>query len=464
MSWGTPDEIDRTAKILIDANRATDPADARRVLEGLILQVAVGPEIATDPAAQAALATVVNAGRRAFKGGVHVTLTVDPILTTGWVEGRNASAVVTDYGGTIVDTLSDTHPTLVIGTPTIDAVGAPLLHLTWNGWSPGLVQHGDDRIGASGIAPAGVLAAGLGISECFQQELGAVVPGRRDIGLSLWRPDLDWRSADAAGPALEYLPAAVWLLGLGHLGQAYAWTLGTLPYAVPAECHIALMDFDLVVAGNTATQLLVTDSDLGRRKTRVVADVLEGLGIRTRVVERAFDEHLHPVPHADSRRDEPLVALAGFDDPGPRRLLGGAGFERIVDAGVGAGPVEYLDMVLHTFPGPDDPSAAFPDGPPRQHALGDAYEAEIARQTAGGANEAAARCGMLDLAGVTVGAAFVGTIASTLAVGDVLRVLHEGAEYSVIALDLRNPGAPKAVLNTAAGDYIPTATAARPPA
>ena len=91
MSWGTPDQINRTAKILIDAGKATDPGQARRFLETLVLQVAVGPGIGHDPAAQAALATVVNAGRRAFLGGVHVQLDADPALTTGWTANSTAS-------------------------------------------------------------------------------------------------------------------------------------------------------------------------------------------------------------------------------------------------------------------------------------------------------------------------------------------------------------------------------------
>ena len=52
-----------------------------------MLQVAVGPEIAHDPAAQAALATVVNAGHRAFLGGVHVHLADRPRPHTGWTAG-----------------------------------------------------------------------------------------------------------------------------------------------------------------------------------------------------------------------------------------------------------------------------------------------------------------------------------------------------------------------------------------
>ena len=50
---------------------ARAPEEARRILESFVLQVAVGAEIG-DLAAQAALLTIVNAGHRAFLGGVHV--------------------------------------------------------------------------------------------------------------------------------------------------------------------------------------------------------------------------------------------------------------------------------------------------------------------------------------------------------------------------------------------------------
>ena len=60
---------------------------------------------------------------------------------------------------------------------------------------------------------------------------------------------------------------------------------------------------------------------------------------------------------------------------------------------------------------------------------------------------------MLDIAGVTVGAAFVGTFASTLVVADVLRLLHGGKDYSVISVDLRSPSGIQAVPNSAPGEY-----------
>lgn len=460
MSWGTPDELDRTAKILIDSGRARNPREAREYLDGLVLQITVGPEIAHDPAAQAALATAVNIGRRAYRGGVHVHLQTDPVLTVGWGAGLTASEVVIRYGGVVVDQLDRARPTLVIGRPD-HSIGTPTLHCTWRGWAGGIIQSPEPGPAPDGIIPAGILAAALGVSETFQQQLGNVTAGRRDAGISLWRPDLDWRSADA-GPALQYLPAALWLLGLGHLGQAYAWTIGMLPYKTPSEALLGLVDFDTVVAGNAATQLLVGAHDVEKPKTRVVAAALEKLGFRTRLVERAFDKRFHPVVDPSPTRNEPMTALAGFDKLSPRRALNEAGFQHVVDAGLGAGPVEYLDMVLHTFPG-SDPAAAFPDDPRTPRRLGDAYEQEIARQVEAGGDDTAARCGILDFAGITVGAAFVGTVASTLVIAAILRLLHAGGEsFSVIALDLRDPRGIRAVPNSVPRDLaLPPYTRAR---
>lgn len=449
MSWGSADDLDRTAKVLIDQDKAKDPGEAEQLLSQLVLQIAVGPDLDHDPAAQAALATAVNVGRRAFHGGVHVRLDTDAPLTTGWTDGHAASAVVGRYGGTVVDQLGGDVPTLVIGNPR-DAVGLPLLYCTWGGWTGGIVESPDRRLSGGAITLAGILAAALGVSEIFQQALGNSVPGRREVGISLWRPDQEWRSAPA-GPQLEYLPAALWLLGLGHLGQAYAWTLGMLPYANPGEVEIGLLDFDTVVKGNTATQLLIRPSDIGLRKTRVVAAALKDIGLNTRIVERAFDANFHPEPHPVPTRNEPRAALAGFDDVVPRRQLESAGFDRVVDAGLGAGPRDYLDMLVHTFPAAESPATAFGQDPPPPPALKPAYESEITRQVESGMEDATARCGLLELAGVTIGAAFVGTTASTVVVADILRLLHGGENYSVIALDLRAPNQLTAVLNTEPG-------------
>lgn len=454
MTWGeTADTMHRTVKLLIDSGRAKTPAEARKILESLVLQVAVGADIETDAAAQAALLTIVNAGHRAFLGGVHVHIARDACLNVPWAAGPTVADAVHRIGGRVVNRLDPGRPTLAVARPDA-AIGTSVLHVTHSGWAAGTVECVENMLDGLGTAPAGIAAGALGVSEIFQQELGDPVPGRRDVGVSLWRPDLDWRDPDAIGPALQYLPRRLWLLGLGHLGQAYAWVLGMLPYATPAAVHLGLIDYDCVVKGNTATQLLVAEADTGLRKTRVVAAALEALGFRTAIVERAFDSDFHP----DVARDEPTIAVAGFDKRDPRLLLGDDCFTRVVDGGLGAGAVEYLSIVVNTFPAPEDPSLAFPQARARAAAMPDAYEAEIARQVGEGAEADAVRCGLLEIAGVNIGASFVGAFAGTLVIADLLRLLHDGRNFSVVSVDLRDPAHLRAVPNTAPGAPNPAFT------
>lgn len=436
----TRDTLHRTAKLMFESGLVRTLDEAQTYLESMVLQVAVGPDIGRDVAAQAALLTAVNAGGRAFLGGVRVVLDGDPVLQVPWAADVTASAAVRRFGGVVVDRLDPSHPTLAISAP-VEPVGAYVLYVTHHGWAGGVVQsvepHGGG--GGGGIAPAGIVAAALGISEVFQRQLGGPVPGRRDVGVSLWRPDLDWTLAEAIGPDLTYLPKALWLLGLGHLGQAYAWVLGMLPFATPADVRVGLVDYDRVVVANTSTQLLVNREDVGRRKTRVVADALEQLGLDTGIVERAFDETFRPGPHPDAYRSEPTVALAGFDSRGPRLQLGDDRFTWVVDGGLGRGPVGYLDIVINTFPSPEDPNQAFPEAQALPEGLPGVYESEVADRVARGQDETEVRCGLLEIAGVTIGAAFVGSIAGCLVVGDLLRELHGGLPFSAVHVDLRHP-------------------------
>jgi hypothetical protein len=68
--------------------------------------------------------------------------------------------------------------------------------------------------------------------------------------------DCDWLSATADEPALELLPSRLWLIGLGHLGQAYLWALGLLPYAHPEETHLVLQDVDIITPSTESTSIL----------------------------------------------------------------------------------------------------------------------------------------------------------------------------------------------------------------
>lgn len=428
------DQLSRTVKVLLDGNQAKDIADAYRLLENLVLQVEVGLLGATDLAAQAALLTVLNTGHRAMLGGVKVVVAEDSELTLPWARGRKLTDAVEAFGGAVVDRLDQAQPLLRIAASnsSYQHQHDVQLNLTLQGWCGGVTETADS--GSIGLANplAGVVAGALGVSEVFQHMLGSLVAGRRTLGLSLWRPDLEWRSPDAIGPPLQYLPDGIWLPGLGHLGQANAWSLGCLPYEQPEALEILLVDFDSIIEANCSTGLLTMPSDVGRRKTRVVQRCLESLGHRTRLIERRFDDCT--IPNAE----EPELAIAGFDKLEPRRVLGDK-FSRVVDAGLGAGPIDFLDILIHSFPSQLTPESAFKDEEPTESQLAPAYEAEIDQRIESGKQPGDARCGVVELAGATAAASFVGAIAGALCVADLLRIFHGGLHYASINLDLRNP-------------------------
>src|SRR5438067_5273823 len=105
--------------------------------------------------------------------------------------------------------------------------------------------------------------------------------GRRAAGLSLWRPGRDWLAADPDEPCLAYLPSRLWLIGMGNLGQAFAWLLTCLPYRDRGKTEFVLHDFDRIAPSNDSTSVLSFMGDVGRRKGRCVSDWLEERGFTT---------------------------------------------------------------------------------------------------------------------------------------------------------------------------------------
>lgn len=430
----TRDALHRTVKVLLDREQATDVAGGYRFLEGLALQIQVGSRIDHDLAAQAALLTAICTGKRSMLGGVRVIVEDNPRLSLPWANGQKLTEAITRSGGVVGNETSPDLPILRVGKPSTRPPVSRQVQLDacWCGWSGGVAAVPDRNWTGPAMPLAGVVAGAMGVSEVFQHFLGSPTAGHRDVGLSLWRPDLDWRAHQAIGPALRYLPTGLWLLGLGHIGQANAWSLGCLPYDHPDHLEVYLVDFDKVIDANRSTGLLTEGRDIGRYKTRVVADRLQNLGYRTRLIERAFNDGLIPEPR------EPTLAVSGFDKPEPRRLLGDK-FGQVVDAGLGAGATDYLDILIHTFPSQLTPGIAFPITTPIERSLPTPYEAEIERMVSEGIDPGTARCGIIDVAGATAAAAFVGAIAGALSVADHLRSLHGGRRYAVVGVDLRSP-------------------------
>ena len=438
-----PDHLHRTVKLEIDSGTARTYTDAERIVRSYVLQILVGSGVAESQTRQATLLTAVNAGSRAFLGGVRVKLAEDFVITTPWDRGRRVKETLGEFGGvSFVDELDPERPVIVVGHAAWD--GELPLYTTWEGWTGGIVTAPDDRLAEqTEFALAGVLSGGIAVSETFQRTRGYPVAAARNVGISLWRPDLDWRDPDAVGPELAFLPNNFWLLGLGHLGQAYAWAIGFLPFAAAkrSQVRVMLQDFDEVVDANEATSMLVRrgERDL---KTRLVERQLESLGLQVRRTDRRFDEHL--------RRDhdnpaEPVLAIAGFDKIEPRRLLDDAGFRYVVDGGIGVGPVEYLGIDVRTFPSTRTAKEVFGGDSDEtvDEALLDQAAYRAAAEQAVSSGEAAtleaARCGLIDVAGKAAGAAFVGTVVAAIAVSDLLRIVNGGDQYEAVSINLRTP-------------------------
>jgi hypothetical protein len=425
------DGLHRLAKLALDSGEAASIDEAMALFRSYALHIEVGADIEASPAKQAALLTAVNAARRAFLGGVTVGGLSDALCSLPYGYGRALAELVEDLGARLVPAGADTVGVeLIIGRGA--ARGDAGLRIAADGWCASCAPMGADLDDADdAFVLAGVAAGAIGVAEAFQMLRGDnPAAGRRTIGLSLWRPDLDWRSPEAKGLAPAMLPASAWIIGLGNLGQSYLWSLAMLPFAAPGALSLTLQDFDTLAPSNDSTSLLTHLDLVGRKKSRVMADWAERQGWDTTLVERRFDTKLRVGP------DDPAVALCGIDNALGRAALEDAGFLRVIEAGLGGGLSDYLALRLHSFPGPRTASTIWSaTGKPAEDAARldkPAYRA----LAAGGAD----RCGLTQLAGRTVGAPFVGALAGAFVIAELVKLANNGPSMSLIDLHLRAPG------------------------
>lgn len=424
--------LHRTAKYFIDSGQVETVEAALDVLRGFGFSIHAGAELGQSEAHQIALLTLVNLARRTFLGGVEVTGVSDFPLLVPLVRGGTLSEAVQRLGGSVVTHAGASRPAALIGTC---GTGRHTVswQLTWSGWRGGVIPAREQRRlsedAGNLLAPA--VAAAVCAAELFAWHAREhTMAGRRSAGLSLWRPGADWLVGDPAEPALAYLPSRLWLIGLGNLGQAFAWLLACLPYADRGQVELVLQDFDRIAESNDSTSLLSSIEAVGRKKTREVGAWLEAAGFQTAFEERRFGEWTRRASH------EPGVALCGVDNALARAALEDAGFELVVEAGLGAGPQAFRSIALHTFPSSrcaaDIWSKQVSDDVPDSMERMPAYQ-KLKR-------DGMDACGLTQLASRTVGVPFVGLMAGCLAVSELLRRLNGGyalefASGSVSALE-----------------------------
>lgn len=415
--------LHRTAKYFMDSGRAQTTEEAMDLLKSFGLTIAVGPEVLTSPAAQIALLTLVNLARRTFLAGVEIVGLADaPVLTPLAIEIGLAEAI-SNLGGRVVLQAQSDWPMAVIGSARAPA-DAHAWRVTWQGWRAGVIPirdgwaMSDDAI--MPLAPA--LAAAICAAEVFALHAGDhPLAGKRTSGLSLWRPGSDWTEADETESALAFLPSRLWLIGLGNLGQAYSWLLACLPYPA-GGLELVLQDFDRLAVSNDSTSILTSLDVLGRMKTRWAAEWLEARGFTTYLEERRFGGWTR------RQTDEPAVALCGVDNAITRTALEDAGFDLVIESGLGAGPQSFRNFAMHTFPGPRRAVELWPTTL-RAEASDVSHMPAYADLRERGVDA----CGLAQLASRTVGVPFVGLVAAALVVSELLRRLNGGISCQVIA-------------------------------
>ena len=422
------DSLHRLIKQVIDSGAAASVAEAEALFRGYRLRVEIDPADMSDPVQQAALLTTVALGRRVFLGGVTVTNPLDAPLMLAMPLGRTLGDAVQALGGIFGDVPAET-PTIVIGGGERERQAGFSVRTTVAGWRGGILPvHSElQPVGECSMPLSGMLAAGLAVNEAFLFVNGRMpAAGRRALGLSLWRPgrETDWLQPDGSEPTLTYLPSRLWLIGLGHLGQAYLWALGLLPYRDPADVALVMQDIDAITESTESTSILTDSAMIGQKKTRAMAAWAERRGFATSLQERMFAGDF------TRQAEEPAVALCGLDNGAGRRALDQVGFDFVVEAGLGRGHRDFRTMRLHVLPGRRAAAGIW-----KQTSEGERVEDRpaYARLMEEGVLD---RCGMTLLAGKAVGAPFVGSIAATLALSEVLRLLHGGAVYQLIDIDL----------------------------
>ena len=451
---GLSDSLHRLVKQALDSGEASSIAEAEAMFRRYTVTFEVGETEAGDPLHQVALLTGVPLARRVFLGGVGVSGAVEAALRVPLPLGKTLADAIFALGGAVGGGL---------GGPVISIGGGPRpraqgfhVRTTSAGWRGGIVPGHSELAPVPGSAMplAAMLSAALAVNEAFTYVGGrSGAAGRRAVGLSLWRPgaEINWLADTAGEPELQYLPSKLWLVGLGHLGQAYLWALGMLPYRQDSGLSLVLQDVDRVTPSTESTGVLCDQTMVGQLKTRAMADWAEKRGFSTRIYERRFDGSFERHP------DEPEVALCGIDNGLGRRALDQVGFGFVVEAGLGRGHQNFRSIRLHTLPGSRAASHLWKGTDP--NAVEDvagraAYQDMVAKGELD-------RCGVTVLAGKAVGAPFVGAAAACLAISEVLRLLHGGTLHSVVEMDLQSvehrAAVPRDALDGFNPGYLPVA-------
>lgn len=435
-----PDNIDRTVLLSMHDGSQLSLVAAIEARNNTGIVLCADQATCCEVNGQAALMTAVVTSVRAFGTVLVVVASPAANILRGVHRGKNLVEVISGEGARVNsygELISPSHewPVLLIGsrtpTPTMiegcEAQSSVTLRATWQGWSAVVDSSTatDKRSIINNCILAPIAAAALGVSEAFgsMRKVPGNDAGFRRVCLNLRSPG---NEVDNFETDRLFAPNAWWLVGLGHLGQAYSWVISWLGYTDPSVVELVLQDTDRTVRANHSTGVLTPKGSEGRPKTRLVAEALEDAGFKTRIIERRLGGDLR-VTDAEMHH----VALLGVDNLVTRQLISNVGWCHAIDVGLGTGATNFDSILLRRFPGrltsnqirgwiSDDVAPIRIPGTQAFEDLRKEFE----------------ECGVIEVAGKAVGASFVGIVAATIAISQTMCEYLGVGGAEILRLDL----------------------------
>lgn len=325
--------LNRTIKLAMDEGRVKSYQDAVALFGSFRLRLTVSPEFSSSAGEQAAVLTLLRAAPKTFLGGVELVGPLEERCSMAWYAGKPLGDVALACGVNIKSSADPRIPTIHVG------FGAAQGSDFWMGVivrPDGFVLDPDGATAteAGSSVEAGVAAAGAALNQAFQHLYRrSPLAGQRRVA---WRLPV---VQDASRPG------SLWLVGLGHLGQALLWTTALKGGDVLPRT-VKLTDDDVVSKSSLSTCLLVDATDVGRKKVDAVGDRLEALQMQVQRDDTRIDLDANPI---DS--EHALCAIA-VDNLALRRSLDRLRSARLIEAGIGDGADAFTRVQVHAFPGP----------------------------------------------------------------------------------------------------------------
>jgi len=325
--------LNRTMKLAMDEGRVQSYQEAIELFRSFRIRLKVEPGFSAIAGVEAAVLTLLRAGPKTFLGGIELVGPLDEQCTLAWFAGKSLGEVAADFGVCLGRDVDAQLPTICVGA------GCSTTEDFWLGLTvedDGFVLTPDVSPASpkEGSVAAGVAGAGAALNQAFQHIYRrSPQAGQREVRFQLPKSDHSAPRGD------------LWVIGLGHLGQAFLWTTllkgrETLPNI------IRLTDDDKVSVSSLSTCLLVDTADVGRRKVNAVAKRLAALGVKVARDPKRLDLDSGAITSAQS------LCVIAVDNLALRKSLDKVHGAVVLEAGIGDGTEGFTRVQAHAFPGP----------------------------------------------------------------------------------------------------------------